>query len=93
MNNLTTKFRELKEDLTRKEILPPFDSEKELSKLSDMVYNIKSFDLRKNIKIQEDAHQDIRHKYIRKDKIDYNLKKIEHCIPNYLLEKFKNNKK
>ena len=91
MKNLKTKFRELKDDLSRK--LPPFDSEKELSRLSKMLVKIKSNDLIKGIKNKDEEIQEIRHKYVKKEKFDYNLKKIENCIPSYLLEKFKNNKK
>lgn len=92
MNDLYSKFKEVKEVYQRVEKLPLFDNEKDLIKFNEMVDNIKASDYKKNIKIREEIDEVVKHKFYKKDKMDYNLKKIEHIIPNYLLEKLKNNK-
>jgi hypothetical protein len=92
MNDLYSKFKEVKEVKQRVEKVPPFNTEKELIKLNEMVDNVKGLDYKKNSKIKDDEEEVVKHKYYKKDKLDYNLKKIEHIIPNYLLEKLKNHK-
>lgn len=88
---LYSKFKEVKEIRKRVESVPPFNTEKEYSKLNDMIDNMKGIDYRKNIKIKDEVESVVKRKYYKKDKMDYNLKKIENIIPHYLLEKLKNN--
>ena len=88
---LTSKFNEIKVSNQKIEKVEPFDSEKQLVILNDILensHNVKKVKREKVLKYEKRFF-----KYVRKDKMDYNLKKIENCIPYYLIEKFHNNKK